>query len=91
MRLAVEHGKHLFVEKPLCYRNEDIPEMVSLMRQAPKLFMVGFNRPYSPIMQLVKPLFQNNGEGDTTLIYRIIGTLVMDSIDMALRHTLHLY
>jgi predicted dehydrogenase len=73
MRLAAQHGKHLFVEKPLCYRDEDIPEMVHLMRHAPKLFMVGFNRPYSPIMQAVKPLFQNQREGDTTLIYRIIG------------------
>jgi predicted dehydrogenase len=47
--------------------------MVHLMRQSPKLFMVGFNRPYSPIMQAVKPVFQNNSQGDTTIIYRIIG------------------
>lgn len=73
MRLAVRHHKHLFVEKPLCYRNEDISEMVGLMRRAPIRFMVGFNRPYSPIMQAVKPLFVNNRQGNTTIIYRIVG------------------
>lgn len=73
MRLAVKYRKHLFVEKPLCYRNEEIPEMIALMKDAPILFMVGFNRPYSPIMQAVKPILQNNRRGNTTMVYRIVG------------------
>jgi len=73
MRLAAKHGKALFVEKPLCYRAEDIPEMVSLVETSKMKFMVGFNRPYSDLMQDVKPLFDQHRSGNTTIIYRIVG------------------
>ena len=73
MRRAVETGKHLFVEKPLCYREDEIGEMIDLMSGAKIKFMVGFNRPYSPMMQDIKPIFQNYRKGNTTIIYRIVG------------------
>lgn len=73
MRLAAEHGKALFVEKPLCYSAEEIPEMLELVEKSGIRLMVGFNRPYSPIMQDVKPLFDKHRSGNTTIIYRIIG------------------
>lgn len=73
MRKAVESGKHLFVEKPLCYSQDEIQEMVRLMNGASIKFMVGFNRPYSPLMQDLKPLFDKFRSGSTTIIYRIIG------------------
>ena len=74
MRAAVEHRKHLFVEKPMCYTENDLRVMVPLMRKAPIKFMVGFNRPYSPIMQELKPIYrQHKKGGNTTIIYRIIG------------------
>lgn len=74
MRAAVEHRKHLFVEKPMCSSEEDLRVMVPLMRKAPIKFMVGFNRPYSPIMQALKPIYQRHKkDGNTTIIYRIIG------------------
>ncbi len=73
MEACVKHGKHLFVEKPLCYKAEEIDPMVSLMRKAPINFMVGFNRPYSPMMQAVKPEFLSHRKGTTLIDYRIIG------------------
>ena len=73
MRLAVKYGKPLFVEKPLCYREDEVDEMVSLMRRSAGPFMVGFNRPYSPMMQAIKPAFQRRREGNTLILYRIIG------------------
>ena len=73
MKLAVKHRKHLFVEKPLCYREEEIAEMVALMRDAPIAFMVGFNRPYSPLMQALKPLYRKQKRGTATILYRIVG------------------
>ena len=60
MRAAVEHRKHLFVEKPMCYTAEDLRVMVPLMRKAPIKFMVGFNRPYSPMMQALKPIYRRH-------------------------------
>ncbi len=73
MELAVAKGKHLFVEKPLCYRRADIVPMVRLMKGAPVKFMVGFNRPYSPIMQDVKTWYNKIKSGSVTIIYRIVG------------------
>jgi predicted dehydrogenase len=73
MRRAVETGKHLFVEKPMCYEEREIEEMVQLMSNASIKFMVGFNRPYSPLMQELKPFFRRYRKGNTTIIYRIIG------------------
>jgi predicted dehydrogenase len=74
MQMAVESGKALFVEKPLCYQDDEIQPMVKLINNSNIKFMVGFNRPYSPMMQDIKPLFKNNKkEGNTTIIYRIVG------------------
>ena len=73
MKLAATHGKHLFVEKPLCYHEEQAEPMIRLIRDSGILFMVGFNRPYSPIMQATKPLYHGHRKGNTLIIYRIIG------------------
>jgi predicted dehydrogenase len=73
MRAAAEHGKPLFVEKPLCYTEEEVEPMLRLVRESGIPFMVGFNRPYSPIMQAVKPIFRGARKGNTLIIYRIIG------------------
>ncbi len=74
MRAAVARGKHLFVEKPLCYDRRELPAMVALMRRAPIRFMVGFNRPYSPLMQALKPIYRRQRRGgQTTILYRIVG------------------
>jgi predicted dehydrogenase len=73
MEMALKHGKHLFVEKPLCYDKDQIAPMVKMMRDAPIKFMVGFNRPYSPMMRDIKPLFKTLKKGSATILYRIIG------------------
>ncbi len=73
MKLAVKHNKHLFVEKPLCYTNDDIEPMLKLIRSSSIKFMVGFNRPYSPMMQDIKPLYKKHKKGNTTIVYRIVG------------------
>lgn len=73
MEAAVENKKHLFVEKPMCFDNKEIKPMIDLMKNAPIKFMVGLNRPYSPIMRDVKPLYQKYRSDNTTIIYRIVG------------------
>ena len=54
MEAAVKYGKHLFVEKPLCYDDAQINDMIKLINGSGINFMVGFNRPYSPLMQDAK-------------------------------------
>jgi myo-inositol 2-dehydrogenase/D-chiro-inositol 1-dehydrogenase len=73
MEAAAKYGKHLFVEKPLCYDDDDIAKMTALIRESDIKFMVGFNRPYSPMMRDAKELYKQHKKGNTNIIYRIIG------------------
>jgi predicted dehydrogenase len=73
MRKAVEYGKPLFVEKPLCMDDKDIQPMVDLLRDEPIPFMIGFNRPYSPMMQDIRDYYRKLKSGSATVIYRIVG------------------
>lgn len=73
MELAVQHRKPLFVEKPLAYSRADVLAAVALMRDSGVPLIVGFNRPYSPLMQAVRPIFRRHRDGHTTIVYRIVG------------------
>ena len=56
---GLNHGKHVFVEKPLALNRTELIEIESLCRnlgsERPHL-MVGFNRRYSPFVQRIKCL-----------------------------------
>lgn len=74
MRAAVHAGKPLFVEKPLCLNENDCHAMLELMSGSSIPFMVGFNRPFSPMMKDAERYYgEYRGDGNTTIIYRIIG------------------
>jgi len=51
-QLAVESllsGKHVFVEKPLAMNSEELQQIITAVKSHPgRMFMVGFNRRYSP-------------------------------------------
>jgi len=60
---AIKKDKHIFVEKPLCLRKEELQEIASLY-SGQKIVFVGFNRRFSPIIQHIKkelsgPLLMN--------------------------------
>jgi predicted dehydrogenase len=48
VREALEAGKHVFVEKPLCISSEQLDAIAAAHAGAGKLLMVGFNRRFSP-------------------------------------------
>jgi predicted dehydrogenase/threonine dehydrogenase-like Zn-dependent dehydrogenase len=56
---ALEAGKHVFVEKPLCLTNEELEQIEARLstRESP-LLMVGFNRRFAPTVQPVKLLLE---------------------------------
>ncbi len=55
---ALRAGKHVFVEKPLALRAEDIDEIGAALAAAPQLRLtVGFNRRFSPAAIRVKQFF----------------------------------
>lgn len=59
---ALEAGKHVFVEKPLCLTHSDLDQIQSVyedtkkLDMSPPILMVGFNRRFSPHVQKVKSL-----------------------------------
>lgn len=56
---AAAAGKHVFVEKPLCLREDDLDRIVDAFSRpdAPAL-MVGFNRRFAPLAVEMKSAFQ---------------------------------
>ena len=51
---ALDAGKAVFVEKPLCVTRSEFDEVVSAWRRSPADLMVGFNRRFSPLSLEVK-------------------------------------
>ncbi len=52
-------GKHVFVEKPLAMKEEELEEINTYCRQYGKNVMVGFNRRFSPVAAELKKAFSN--------------------------------
>ena len=67
---ALRAGKNVFVEKPLCLREEELTEITQAYlesQQQPQL-MVGFNRRFSPLAQAIKAQI---GNGPAAMHYRV--------------------
>jgi len=67
---AIKAGKHVFLEKPLCTRENELAEIADCLRTmnpAP-LLMVGYNRRLSPLADAIKKVF---GNGPMAMLYRI--------------------
>ena len=74
MALAKKYRKPLFVEKPLCWGEEQTMQTLELMRDFREPFFVGFNRQFAPLMIDAVRFFRHYcTAGNTTIIYRIVG------------------
>uniref|UniRef100_UPI003216E4EB bi-domain-containing oxidoreductase n=1 Tax=uncultured Draconibacterium sp. TaxID=1573823 RepID=UPI003216E4EB len=62
---ALDAGKHVFVEKPLCLTQEELDQIVEQQKQSQKMVVVGFNRRFAPLTQKMKQLL---GEGPKNII-----------------------
>jgi predicted dehydrogenase/threonine dehydrogenase-like Zn-dependent dehydrogenase len=69
---ALKAGKHVFVEKPLAMRAEEIDEIESLCATIENrpLLMVGFNRRFSPHIVRIKELLAST-KGPKAFIYTV--------------------
>lgn len=58
---ALRAGKHVFVEKPLSLKEQEIEEIERFYSDHPNgpLLMVGFNRRFSPAMQTIRSILAN--------------------------------
>ncbi|MFZ0537442.1 MAG: bi-domain-containing oxidoreductase [Candidatus Sulfotelmatobacter sp.] len=70
---ALQSGKHVFCEKPLCLNEEELKEIITAHENsasAPRLLMVGFNRRFAPLAVRMKKFLLDAGE-PLALHYRV--------------------
>lgn len=76
---AIESGKNVFVEKPLCLTREELDKISSavLHKDNPPVLMIGFNRRFAPLAKIIKSKISN---GPMSMIYRVnSGAIPADS------------
>lgn len=53
---AIEAGKNVFVEKPLCLTKDELSSIEEAIARKPVMLMVGFNRRFSPLVVRMREL-----------------------------------
>jgi predicted dehydrogenase len=67
---ALECGKHVFVEKPLCVNEQELDVISRLYARSERFLCAGFNRRFSPFARQGKDFF-SQGRGPLSFIYRV--------------------
>jgi predicted dehydrogenase len=70
VRAALESGKHVFVEKPLCVTEAELEAIANSYARSDRILSVGFNRRFSPFALECKEFF-SAGRGPLSFVYRI--------------------
>jgi predicted dehydrogenase/threonine dehydrogenase-like Zn-dependent dehydrogenase len=58
---ALDHGKHVFVEKPLALNLAELDQIIEATEKSKKTVTVGFNRRFAPLAVKMKMLLGNSG------------------------------
>jgi predicted dehydrogenase/threonine dehydrogenase-like Zn-dependent dehydrogenase len=67
---ALEAGKHVFVEKPLCVNEAELEAISGAYARSDRILCAGFNRRFSPFARQCKQFFGGGG-GPLSFLYRI--------------------
>jgi predicted dehydrogenase len=67
---AIDAGKNIFVEKPLCLTLDELAAIETALGEKPALMMVGFNRRFSPLVVKMKELLATS-TGPRTLVMTV--------------------
>ena len=51
---AIEAGKHVFIEKPVCFSLQEIDSMIAAQQKADKVAQAGYMKVYDPAFQIAK-------------------------------------
>lgn len=75
---ALEQGKHVFVEKPLCMNEAELESIKKAYSSGSSLLMVGYNRRFSPFTDYAMKSL--SAHGNKSILYRInAGNVPSDS------------
>ncbi len=67
---ALERGKHVFVEKPLCLDEAELNQIAEAHAGAGRILSVGFNRRFSPFARECRKFFEERRE-PLSILYRV--------------------
>jgi polar amino acid transport system substrate-binding protein len=67
---ALEHGKDVFVEKPLCVDEAELNQIADKLTSSGRILSVGFNRRFSPFARECKSFFEGRRE-PLSILYRV--------------------
>jgi predicted dehydrogenase len=68
--LALERGKHVFVEKPLALNDAELDKVLEAASRSEGKLLVGFNRRFSPLAVKAKESFRNR-QSPLSILYRV--------------------
>jgi len=67
---ALERGKDVFVEKPLCVNEAELNQIAERLPRSGRILTVGFNRRFSPFARECKRFFEGRRE-PLSILYRV--------------------
>ena len=68
-RKALDYGKHIFVEKPLAQKVDEVDELIACAARAKRIIMAGHTFIYNNAVRYVKQLIDEGSLGDIRYIY----------------------
>ena len=68
--LALERGKHVFVEKPLALNDAELDRVLEAAAHSEGQLLVGFNRRFSPLAVRAKEVFAER-QSPLSIVYRV--------------------
>ncbi|MCK4440994.1 MAG: Gfo/Idh/MocA family oxidoreductase, partial [Sulfurovaceae bacterium] len=57
---ALKHKKDIFIEKPISINMEQYSNLLKVIRTSDNSIYAGYNRPFSPAIETIKPYITNN-------------------------------
>lgn len=70
VRLGLERGKHVFVEKPLALNDAELDDVLEAAARSEGQLLVGFNRRFSPLAARAQVFFANR-QSPLAIVYRV--------------------
>ncbi|HEV2829021.1 MAG TPA: bi-domain-containing oxidoreductase [Pyrinomonadaceae bacterium] len=69
-RLALESGRHVFLEKPLALNDEELDSLLDAATRSAGQLLVGFNRRFSPFAVRAQEIFADR-QSPLSIVYRV--------------------